>query len=83
MNLIIWKKNKVFIECNKNPNNATIIKTLWVFTYKYNDKWNIIKRKARLVAKGCTQQKGIDYFDNFSPTLYQDVLRIIWWISKI
>jgi len=75
------RKNKVFIECNKIPNNATIIKPLWVFAYKYNDKGDIVKRKARLVAKGCTQQKGIDYVDNFSPTLHQDVLRIICAIS--
>ena len=35
------------------------------------------KYKARLVAKGFTQQKGIDFFDTYSPVTRISSIRIL------
>jgi len=75
------KDLNVYETVNTIPPGANLISSRWIFTYKRNDKREIIKRKARLVAKGYTQQYGIDYREMFSPTLKQDSIRIFTSIS--
>eukprot|EP00833_Pecoramyces_ruminatium_P015598 jgi/Orpsp1_1/1189630/evm.model.d7180000073350.1 len=71
------KDKKVYSFVSVLPKNKNVVTCKWVFTYKRDDKGNIIKCKARLVARGFSQILGIDYVDTFSPTLKQDSLRII------
>ena len=75
------KKLNVYNSIDNIPPGANLISSRWIFTYKQNDKGEIIKRKSRLVAKGYTQQFGIDYKEIFSPTLKQDSIRIFTSIS--
>jgi hypothetical protein len=75
------KKLNVYNSIDNIPPGANLISSRWIFTYKQNDKGEIIKRKSRLVAKGYTQQFGIDYKETFSPTLKQDSIRIFTSIS--
>ena len=71
------KIKKVYSVVKSIPNNKNLISSKWVFSYKRDDKGNIIKYKARLVARGFSQIYGVDYEETFSPTLKQDSLRII------
>ena len=70
------RKNVYTFVCNV-PKDKNLISCRWVFTYKRNDKGEIVRCKARLVARGFSQVLGIDYIETFSPTLKQDSLRII------
>jgi len=70
------RKNVYTFVCNV-PKDKNVISCRWVFTYKRNDKGEIVRCKARLVARGFSQVLGIDYIETFSPTLKQDSLRII------
>lgn len=56
----------------KNP-----IKSKWVFKKKLTPSGEIAKYKARLVAKGCTQKRGIDYDEIFSPVARLTTIRTI------
>lgn len=41
----------------------------WVYKLKYKVDASIERYKAYLVTKGCTQKKGIEYHETFSPTI--------------
>jgi len=71
------KNKNVYTFVYNIPKDKNVISCRWVFTYKRNDKGEIVKYKARLVARGFSQILGIDYIETFSPTLKQDSLRII------
>jgi len=71
------KNKNVYTIVSNIPNGKNLISSRWVFSYKRDDRGNIIKYKARLVARGFSQVYGVDYEETFSPTLKQDSLRII------
>ena len=46
-----------------------IVSCKWIFKKKLWPDGTVDKYKARLVAKGFTKQKGIDFFDTYSPVI--------------
>ena len=60
------KENETWIEIDK-PNNAKILDTKWVFTYKDLEKKNEFKYKARLVVRGFQQDRNRSFDDIYSP----------------
>jgi hypothetical protein len=59
------------------PIGKKTITSRHVFKVKTDDTGAVSKFKARLVARGFLQTKGVDYFENFSPTLRADSLRYL------
>ena len=59
------------------PSNQKSIGNKWVLKIKRKADGFIEKYKARLVAKGYTQQKGINYEENFSPIVRFASIRLI------
>nr|GEV48079.1 putative reverse transcriptase, RNA-dependent DNA polymerase, Gag-polypeptide of LTR copia-type [Tanacetum cinerariifolium] len=45
------------------------IDSKWVYKTKFKSNREVERYKARLVAKGCTQMKGVDYHEIFSPVV--------------
>ncbi|GJU66655.1 putative ribonuclease H-like domain-containing protein [Tanacetum coccineum] len=53
------------------------IGTKWVYRNKKDKRGTVIKNKARLVAQGYTQEKGIDYNDEFfAPVARIEAIRL-------
>ena len=64
----------------------TVCKALgskWVFKKKLKTDDTIDKFKARLVIKGYKKQKGLDYFDTYSPVSRIMTIRMIFAIAAI
>lgn len=59
------------------PKNKKPIPCKWVFKSKTDEDGKIIKYKARLVIKGCSQKKGIDYTEVYSPVVRYSSLRYL------
>jgi len=58
------------------PSQSFVIGKKWVFKLKYRD--NVFdKRKSRLVALGYWQEKGIDFFESFSPICSRIAVQLI------
>ena len=65
-------------ELVKRPSkDSNIITSKWVFKVKYTVSGLIDRYKARLVARGFTQVYGIDFEENFAPTLRLESLRML------
>jgi len=55
----------------------------WIFKKKLRPDDTVDKYKARLVAKGFTQQKGIDFFDTYSPIVRISSIKILLALASI
>lgn len=53
------------------------LKCKWVFKTKKNAHGTVVKHKARLVIKGCSQKKGIDYEETYSPVVRYTSIRYL------
>jgi hypothetical protein len=60
------KKNDTY-ELVDLPENAQVVKTIWVLRRKFNADGTIERYKARLCAKGYSQRPGLDYDETFAP----------------
>lgn len=65
-----------------HPEKHHVLRGKWVFKCKLNPDRNINKYCARFVAQGCTQTRGIDYHETFSPAISATAIRTIIAISK-
>ena len=54
-----------------------------IFKKKLRPDGTVDKYKARLVAKGLNQQKGIDFFDTYSPLVRISSIRILLALASI
>lgn len=59
------------------PPDTNIIPSLFVFHCKRNNTGKIVRYKARLVDKGYKQKFGVDYTENFAPSVRAPTLRIL------
>src|SRR5436190_5070006 len=55
----------------------------WVFKKKLGPDGTVDKYKVRLVSKGFTQQKGIDFFDTYSPVARISSIRVLLALASI
>ncbi|CAI7807361.1 unnamed protein product [Closterium sp. NIES-53] len=58
------------------PSRANIVDGMWIFRVK-RLPGSPPAFKARYVARGFSQQQGVDYFQNFSPTPKMTTLRVL------
>lgn len=59
------------------PPGRKVLKSKWVFKVKTNADGSIGQYKARLVIKGCSQVKGVDYQDTYSPVVRYATVRYL------
>lgn len=59
------------------PEGKKTIKCKWVFVQKRDETGVIVRYKARLVAKSCTQKKGVDYEEVYSPVSSIETVRLM------
>lgn len=59
------------------PPGRSAINCKWVFSLKRNQHGHITRYRARLVAKGCSQRKGLDFNETYSPVVKLTTLRIL------
>nr|GEY51070.1 copia protein [Tanacetum cinerariifolium] len=58
------------------PHEKRAISTKWVFRNKKDERGIVIRNKARLFAQGHTQEKGIDYEEDFAPVARIESIRL-------
>ena len=65
------------------PPGCKALGSKWVFKKKLKPDGTIDKYKARLVIKGYKQQKGLDYFDTYSPVTRITSIRMMFAIAAM
>nr|GEZ71122.1 ribonuclease H-like domain-containing protein [Tanacetum cinerariifolium] len=58
-------KNSTWVLVLKPP-NFNVVRSIWLFRYKYHANGSLSRYKARLVANGRSQEFGVDCDDTFS-----------------
>ncbi len=71
------KEMNTFEEVKNVPDGCNIIDSKWVFTTKYDENGEEVRKKARLVGRGDKQKEGIDFNETFAPVLKYQTLRYI------
>lgn len=59
------------------PNDANIVRSMWLFKYKYNADGVLNRHKARLVANDKSQEARLDFNETFSPVIKLATIRIV------
>jgi hypothetical protein len=59
------------------PKDANVVKSKWVFKYKFTPDGTIKSHKAHLVAKGFSQIPGTDYDKTYAPVARYDSHRLL------
>ncbi|GJX15626.1 ribonuclease H-like domain-containing protein [Tanacetum coccineum] len=59
------------------PQDANIVRSMWLFRHKHNVDGSLSCYKARLVANGSTQLTGIDVDETFSPVVKPATIRTV------
>lgn len=61
----------------ERSNSMHVMTNRWIFKRKYNSSNEIEKYKARLVVRGCSQIRGIDYTEVYSPVVRYESVRTV------
>jgi len=59
------------------PPDKKALTSRWIFKTKRNANSEIKRHKARLVIRGCSQKKGIDYEETYSPVVRYGTIRVL------
>ncbi|GJW19047.1 ribonuclease H-like domain-containing protein [Tanacetum coccineum] len=51
------------------PVGVNMVRSMWLFKYKFHADRTLSRYKARLVANGSSQQLGVDFDETFSPVI--------------
>ncbi|CAI7927052.1 unnamed protein product, partial [Closterium sp. NIES-54] len=70
-----WKSTSTYVD-EVPPPGANIVSGMWIFRVKLPPGSPHVF-KARYVARGFSQQEGVDFFQNFSPTPKMITLRVL------
>ncbi|CAI7813267.1 unnamed protein product, partial [Closterium sp. NIES-54] len=74
-----WKSTGTYVD-EVPPLGANIVDGMWIFRVK-RPPGSPPAFKVRYVARGFSQRQGVDYFQNFSPTLKMTTLRVLLHVS--
>ncbi|CAI7865019.1 unnamed protein product [Closterium sp. NIES-54] len=70
-----WKSTRTYVD-EVPPHGANIVSGMWIFRVK-RPPGSLPVFKARYVARGFSQQRGVDFFQTFSPTPKMTTLRVL------
>ncbi|CAI7879278.1 unnamed protein product [Closterium sp. NIES-54] len=70
-----WKSTGTYVDTVPPP-GANIVDGMWIFRMK-RPPGSPLVFKARYVARGFSQRHGVDFFQNFSPTLKMATLWVL------
>ncbi|CAI7757977.1 unnamed protein product [Closterium sp. NIES-53] len=70
-----WKSTSTYVDA-VTPCGPNIVDGMWIFRLN-RPPGSPPALKARYVARGFSQRKGVDFFQNFSPTPKMTVLRVL------
>lgn len=59
------------------PLNTNVVRSMWLFSHKFNADGTLRRYKSRLVANGKSQQVGVDCEETFSPVIKPTTIRTV------